>query len=168
LKVIDRKKNLVKTLNGEYIALEKVYMYFLSFLLHPMGRGGLELIYISVFSKLESVYRSSPIVSNICVYASPQKVKPIALIVPAEPALKQLAAEAGIPGSDDAKALIDNPDLRDAVHAAVLAAGRKGGLAGIELVCGVVLVREEWLPQNVSRPRPHPRFARREQGKQSI
>lgn len=30
LKVIDRKKNLVKTLNGEYIALEKVSTQFIS------------------------------------------------------------------------------------------------------------------------------------------
>lgn len=45
LNIIDRKKNLVKTLNGEYIALEK----------------------------LESVYRSNHLVMNLCVYADQTK-----------------------------------------------------------------------------------------------
>merc|ERR1711939_213769 len=63
LAIIDRKKNLVKTLNGEYIAIEK----------------------------LESVYRSCNEVLNICVYADAQQVKPIAIIVPGEPALRKMA-----------------------------------------------------------------------------
>nr|KMM69397.1 long-chain-fatty-acid-CoA ligase 1 [Coccidioides posadasii RMSCC 3488] len=57
IKVIDRKKNLVKSLNGEYIALEK----------------------------LESIYRSAHVVANICIYAAPDQSKPVAIIVPAEP-----------------------------------------------------------------------------------
>src|ERR1700743_2087941 len=64
LRIIDRKKNLVKTLNGEYIALEK----------------------------LESVYRSSPVVGNICVFAAQDKNKPIAIIVPVEGTLTKIAA----------------------------------------------------------------------------
>ena len=70
LKIIDRKKNLVKTLNGEYIALEK----------------------------LESIYRSATIVANICVYASVTETNPVAIIVPAEPALVALAKSLGVEG----------------------------------------------------------------------
>ncbi|KAI9821243.1 MAG: long-chain fatty acid-CoA ligase [Pycnora praestabilis] len=119
LRIIDRKKNLVKTQNGEYIALEK----------------------------LESIYRSTVVVANICVYASTDKNKPVAIIVPAEPALKKLAKENGIEGHG----------LEDLVHSAKLNKiilkqlqddGRKGGLAGIEIIEGVVLADEEWNPQN--------------------
>ncbi|APA09503.1 hypothetical protein sscle_05g042730 [Sclerotinia sclerotiorum 1980 UF-70] len=67
LKIIDRKKNLVKTMNGEYIALEK----------------------------LESVYRAAAIAANICVYASITETHPVAIIVPVEPALKKLAESLG-------------------------------------------------------------------------
>ena len=70
LKIIDRKKNLIKTLNGEYIALEK----------------------------LESVYRSTTVVANICVHASITETNPIAIIVPAEPALVALASSIGVKG----------------------------------------------------------------------
>lgn len=37
-------------------------------------------------------------------------------------------------------------------------AGRKGGLAGIEIIEGVVLADEEWTPQNVSLRILFPRF----------
>lgn len=122
LKIIDRKKNLVKTLNGEYIALEK----------------------------LESIYRSGSVVGNICVYAAEDKAKPIAIIVPLEPALKKLAAANGIPG-DSLEELVSNKKVNELVLKELQQAGKEGGLAGIEIIDGVVLADEEWNPQNVSR-----------------
>lgn len=118
--IIDRKKNLVKTLNGEYIALEK----------------------------LESTYRACNVVSNICVYADQNQVKPIAIIVPAEPALKKLASSKGVSG--DLEELIHDDKIKAAVRDELIATARKGGLGGIELVQAVVLTDEEWTPQNVS------------------
>jgi len=120
LKIIDRKKNLVKTLNGEYIALEK----------------------------LESLYRTCNVVANICVYAAADKDKPVAIIVPAEPALKLLAKANGIKG-DGLEMLIHNKKLNELVLAEMRKAGRAGGLVGIEIIDGVVMVDEEWNPANV-------------------
>lgn len=121
LKIIDRKKNLVKTLNGEYIALEK----------------------------LESVYRSATVVGNICVYADQQRTKPVAIIVPAEPALKKLAARIGVEGNG-IEDLAHNKKVQAEVLKELQAAGRAGGLSGIEIIEGCVVADEEWTPQNVS------------------
>ena len=121
LRIIDRKKNLVKTLNGEYIALEK----------------------------LESIYRSSPLVANICVYAAQDQAKPIAIIVPVEPALQKLASANGIKG-ESVEELVHDEALNVLVLKEIQKAGRDGGLAGIEIVDGIVLADEEWNPQNVS------------------
>ncbi|CAG8955433.1 hypothetical protein HYFRA_00010298 [Hymenoscyphus fraxineus] len=60
--IIDRKKNLVKNVNGQYIALEK----------------------------LEALYRSAPVVANVCIYADSTRVKPTAIIIPIEPVLNKL------------------------------------------------------------------------------
>ncbi|KAL8917415.1 MAG: hypothetical protein Q9208_007970 [Pyrenodesmia sp. 3 TL-2023] len=119
LKIIDRKKNLVKTLNGEYIALEK----------------------------LESVYRSATEVGNICVYAAPDKNKPIAIIVPAEPALKKLAKSNGI-GGDTLEELVHDKKLNRLVLKELQNAGRQGGLSGIEIIDGAVMADEEWNAAN--------------------
>jgi len=125
LRIIDRKKNLVKTLNGEYIALEK----------------------------LESVYRSSPIVGNICVYAAEDQAQPVAIIVPVEAALKKVAEESKVSsGGETLEALVHNEDLKSAVLKQLQNTGRSLGLKGIEIISGVVLSDEEWTPQNVSPP----------------
>ncbi|KAJ5666182.1 Long-chain-fatty-acid--CoA ligase 1 [Penicillium maclennaniae] len=119
LRIIDRKKNLVKTLNGEYIALEK----------------------------LESVYRSCPVVGNICVYAAEDQDKPIAIIVPVELALKKIASENGIEG-DTLETLVHKEKLQRLVLQQLQNSGRAGGLRGIEIISGVVLSDEEWTPHN--------------------
>ena len=101
-----------------------------------------------IAAQLESLYRAAPVVANICVYAAPDKSKPVAIIYPAEPALKKLAAENGI-ADDDLGTLVHDPKLNSLVLKDLQAAGRKGGLAGIEIIDGVVISDEEWTPQNV-------------------
>jgi long-chain acyl-CoA synthetase len=98
---------------------------------------------------LESTYRSATIVANICVYADSTKTKPIAIIVPAEPALKKLASENGISG-ESIEELVHNDKLKDLVLKQLQDVGRKGGLNGIEIIEGVALADEEWTPANVN------------------
>ncbi|PGH16744.1 hypothetical protein AJ79_01617 [Helicocarpus griseus UAMH5409] len=119
LRIIDRKKNLVKTLNGEYIALEK----------------------------LESIYRSAGVVANIMVHAAEDQVKPIAVIVPNEPALVALAKQNGIEG-ETLETLVHDKKLNGVVLRDLQNAGRAGGLKPFEIIEGVVLSDEEWTPQN--------------------
>ncbi|KAG7823875.1 hypothetical protein KL909_002612 [Ogataea angusta] len=123
LKLIDRKKNLVKTQNGEYIALEK----------------------------LESVYRSNNLVLNICCYADENKVKPIAIVVPNENLLKDLCVKLGIVKSKDEVHLsevVTNKKLANEYTKSLVETGKSQGLAGIELIQGTVLVDEEWTPES--------------------
>jgi long-chain acyl-CoA synthetase len=120
--IIDRKKNLVKTLKGEYIALEK----------------------------LESVYRASSLVANICVYAAPDQDKPIAIIVPAEPALRKLASKHGVDGSIPLQILSENSTLKALMLEDLRRIGRQAQLSSIELLGGLIIDNEEWTALNVS------------------
>lgn len=99
--------------------------------------------------QLESIYRSASVVANICVYAAADKAKPIAIVVPVEAALKKLARENGIEGNG-LEDLCGNEKLQGIVLKELQAAGKHGGLGGIEIIDGVVLADEEWTPQNVS------------------
>ena len=121
LAIIDRKKNLVKTLNGEYIALEK----------------------------LESTYLPCPVVGRICVYAQPDKAKPIAIVVPVESVLQKLASSNGLKEAS-LEEMVHDKKLNALVLKEVQNTGKQGGLAGIEIIDGIVLADEEWTPENVS------------------
>lgn len=121
LQIIDRKKNLVKTQNGEYIALEK----------------------------LESIYRSNPYVENVCVYADQNKVKPVGIVVPNLKKCSAKAIELGlIKDEDDLSNVLDNKQLTSFVLNELLKTGKSQGLAGIELIMGVILFNGEWTPQS--------------------
>lgn len=125
LKIIDRKKNLVKTMNGEYIALEK----------------------------LESVYRSNTNILNVCVYADQSQVKPIAIIIPNEHHLHNYLSDQKIYSkeelsSKDLEDLCEDKKVTNAVLKSLLQTGREQGLKGIELLQNIVLLDTEWTPQN--------------------
>lgn len=88
---------------------------------------------------------------NICVHAASDKSKPIAIIVPAEPALKRLANRNGIEGNS-LEELVHNKKLNSLVLKELQATGREGGLNGIEIIDGVVMADEEWNAANVWKP----------------
>ncbi|KAI8064419.1 hypothetical protein BC940DRAFT_306204 [Gongronella butleri] len=119
LSIIDRKKNLVKLSNGEYIALEK----------------------------LESIYKSCLFVGNICVYADSLVGKPVALAVPLEPAVRKWADENGVEEKDWER-LCQTPKVRKAVLAALTEQGKLANLKPAEFLFDVYLCHEEWTTES--------------------
>ncbi|CAG8571996.1 4706_t:CDS:2, partial [Dentiscutata heterogama] len=117
--IIDRKKNLVKLANGEYIALER----------------------------LESIYKSTIYVSNLCVCANPFQNKPVALILPVEAQLRNIAKEKNLGGMDFAQ-LCANKEITSTVLQACLSQAKKAGLKPAELFGSITLVPDEWTAQN--------------------
>ncbi|EEB08324.1 long-chain-fatty-acid-CoA ligase Lcf1 [Schizosaccharomyces japonicus yFS275] len=121
LKIIDRKKNLVKTQNGEYIALEK----------------------------LESLYRMSAYVSNICVYADQSKVKPVAVIVPNEPVLRKISVQKlGMKEDAPWESVCESDAVRSFVLKDLLRIGTEHHFANIEMLQNIVISPFEFTPEN--------------------
>lgn len=114
LSIIDRKKNLVKLSGGEYIAIER----------------------------LESTYKSSNLVSNICVHANSDAKQPMGIIFPREDNLMAAVQKAGIKG-DDLEQLCKNREVAKIVKDDVNAAGKKVGFKNLEMLQTVLLVHEE-------------------------
>ncbi|KAI9489899.1 hypothetical protein BDB00DRAFT_980427 [Zychaea mexicana] len=115
LSIIDRKKNLVKLSHGEYIALEKV----------------------------ESVYKSCPLIENLCVHADPLYPRPVALVVPLEHKLREFAAANGIE-NDDYSALCADTRLRKLVLGLLQEQAKNNNLKGAEVVQNVWICKDLW------------------------
>ncbi|KAJ1979893.1 long-chain fatty acid-CoA ligase [Dimargaris xerosporica] len=126
LAIIDRKKNLVKLAHGEYIALEK----------------------------LESVYKTALLVTNICVCADENRTRPVALVVPDAQGVIHLAKSQGLldqipDGHDhDMGQLTELREVKQAVMESCRDAAKSHKLASIEYLEDIYLVPDEWTPQN--------------------
>ena len=84
------------------------------------------------------------------MYADPNRYKPIAIVVPAEATLNKFVATKGLaPADTSLESLVQDKKVVDEVYAELLAVGKRGGLTGIEMIQGLVLVPEEWTPENV-------------------
>ncbi|KAJ3066947.1 long-chain fatty acid-CoA ligase [Podochytrium sp. JEL0797] len=125
LTIIDRKKNLVKLSNGEYIALEK----------------------------LESNYKVSKFVQNICVHADSEQAYAIALIQPIEKEIRAVAVAQNLyPGDKiediDFEELCNRKEVKAAVLASLKDVANSLGFTPAEIVGQIFLCSEEWTPQN--------------------
>jgi|TARA_B110000008_G_scaffold267018_2_gene293763 long-subunit acyl-CoA synthetase (AMP-forming) len=118
LMIIDRKKDLVKLQQGEYVAL----------------------------SKVENVLKQCPYVAMAMAYADSKHSYCIAVVVVNEAPLKKLASSKGITG--DVDTLCANSTIIKEISSACKSACKTGKLVGFETPTTYILTAEPWTPDN--------------------
>ncbi|KAL6748618.1 hypothetical protein V8C86DRAFT_3146505 [Haematococcus lacustris] len=114
LKIIDRKKNIFKLSQGEYVAVEK----------------------------LEGTYKKCPFVDQVWVYGNSYKSCLVAVVVPAAGPVAAWASSQGLP--EGLEGLVANDKLRAHILAELVAVGKADKLKGYELVKAVHLDAKPW------------------------
>ncbi|GMH34395.1 hypothetical protein BSKO_02229 [Bryopsis sp. KO-2023] len=104
LQIIDRKKNIFKLSQGEYVAVEKV----------------------------EEIYKKCNIVDQIWVYGNSFKSYLVGVVVPQAPFVEKWAKENKVEG--EVAELVKNPDLIKVVLEKLNEVGKAGNLKGFELI----------------------------------
>ncbi|GMT36970.1 hypothetical protein PFISCL1PPCAC_28267, partial [Pristionchus fissidentatus] len=118
LKIIDRKKDLLKLAHGEYISLGKV----------------------------ETTLLTCPLVENICVVGDSQSDYLVALVVPNQKNVTEIAEKLGV-ATSKWESICLNKDVNKAVHAELLSyIGTK--LQRVEIPTKIHLCHEVWTPQS--------------------
>jgi len=118
LKIIDRKKNIFKLAQGEYIAPEKI----------------------------ENVYARSPLVAQSFVHGVSVERHLVAIVVPDPDALLPWAASRGL--KQDMAQLCKNKVVRDAIHASMRQEGKSAKLRSFEQVAAIHLTPDLFSVEN--------------------
>ncbi|KAL4422662.1 hypothetical protein ABPG75_008859 [Micractinium tetrahymenae] len=118
LKIIDRKKNIFKLAQGEYVAPEKI----------------------------ENVYARSPFVQQSFVYGNSLRAQLVAVAIPDPEYLLPWARERGLPR--DLAELCRHPQVVAAVLKSMQEEGRAAGLKGFEQVAAIHLHPEPFSVEN--------------------
>ncbi|KAJ1990682.1 long-chain fatty acid-CoA ligase [Coemansia spiralis] len=119
LSIIDRKKNLVKLVTGEYIALEA----------------------------LESTYKNSLFIHNVCIFADGRMSQPCAIVNIDENQIAQMADNAGIHYNNPSE-IATSPDFIQAVLADLQHVAKRNSLAKQETLGAIRIDPELWSPEN--------------------
>ncbi|OTF70099.1 long chain fatty acid CoA ligase-like protein [Euroglyphus maynei] len=119
MKIIDRKKDLAKLANGEYVSL----------------------------GKIETGLRSSRYVENICICTEMFSNDLVALITPNRKLVKELAKSLNKNQLSHPERCQDE-EIITIVHASIKETGQKAGLKSKEIPTRIHLCPEEWTPDN--------------------
>lgn len=119
IKIVDRKKNIFKLSQGEYIAAEKI----------------------------ENIYQRSSLVAQIFVYGDSLQSCLVAIVVPEEEAIVDWASKNGVSGSSLAE-LCKSDDVKKAIEADMKTQAKAGGLKGFENARGITLFPELFTVEN--------------------
>ncbi|PIA13335.1 acetyl-CoA synthetase-like protein [Coemansia reversa NRRL 1564] len=122
LQIVDRCKNLVKLLSGEYVALEA----------------------------LEAVYRTSLLVDNICVCADARMKRPCALVNVDSTRVAEIAKRMGIiiSNGESSKDIVESRTFVAALLADLQNVARKAGLVRQEIIATIRVDSVLWSPEN--------------------
>ena len=115
LTLIDRKKNIFKLSQGEYIAPEKV----------------------------ESVLLKDPLFAELCIYGDSKESYCILIAAPEHSEFKSFCSSKGL-GSDDLEKLCEDEAVLKKVQEKVEEVGKAGGLKGFEIPKKVILRPESF------------------------
>ena len=138
LKIIDRKKNIFKLAQGEYVAPEKI----------------------------ENVYARSKFVAQSFVHGDSLTAHLVAVVVPDEEVLVPWAKKNGHPAAGDFAKLCADPAVAQHVLISMTLVGKEAGLKGFEQVRAIHLFPEQFSVENglftptfkLKRPQARARF----------
>ncbi|XP_054166324.1 long-chain-fatty-acid--CoA ligase 4-like [Oppia nitens] len=123
-KIIDRKKDLSKLSNGEYVSL----------------------------GKIEGTLKSCDFVDNICIVVNSEYSNCVALVTPNRRAIHKLAKQLGLINNSDSnnnwEQLCIDSQIVDTVLQGLADTGQQNGLTRLEIPVRCRLCPEEWSPDN--------------------